>query len=153
MKEDVVLRKAPDEWFQSTGHSLARQLLEGVRFIHHHLVAHLDLKPDNIVVRSRSLLRIIDFGEAVQVPRLESRIKGYQGTKGSVAPEVEQDPDAGYQPILADLWPTGEMIRHFADYQPAHHREMKSLADQLQSPDPRQRLLLSMISLDTLFDQ
>jgi serine/threonine protein kinase len=91
-QEDLVLSNAPADLFESAGHSLARQFLEGVRFLHRHLVAHLDLKPDNIVVSARTRLRIIDFSVAVRVPRLESRIKGYQGTKGWVAPEVERNP-------------------------------------------------------------
>jgi serine/threonine protein kinase len=150
-QEDLVLSNAPADLFESAGHSLARQFLEGVRFLHRHLVAHLDLKPDNTVVSARTRLRIIDFSVAVRVPRLESRIKGYQGTKGWVAPEVERNPGAEYHPILADLWATGKMMRYFASRQPAHCSEMEALADQLQSPEPQQRPLLSTVRLDTPF--
>jgi len=151
MKEDLALRDAPTSLFKTAGYSLARQFLEGVGFIHHNLVAHLDLKPDNIVVGANTRLRIIDFGISVRVPLLESRIKGYQGTEGWVAPEVEQDPDAGYQAIRADLWSTGKVMRYFASRLPAHCSEIEFLADQLQNSEPQQRPLLSTISLDTLF--
>ena len=50
MKEDQVLRNMITDLSEGTGYSLARQFLEGVRFMHHNLVAHLDLKPDNIVI-------------------------------------------------------------------------------------------------------
>jgi len=150
MKEDLVLRDAPPRLFETTGYSLARQFLEGVRFIHSNLVAHLDLKPGNIVVGARNRLRLIDFGVSVRVPLLESRIKGYQGTKGWVAPEVEQNPDAGYEPIRADLWSAGQVIRHLAKHQPAHRSEFELLADLLQNSEPQRRPLLSTIS-HTLF--
>jgi len=150
MKEDLALRDATPDLFETAGYSLVQQFLEGVRFIHNNLVAHLDLKPDNIVVGANNRLRIIDFGVSVRVPLLESLIKGYQGTKGWVAPEVERNPDAGYQAIRADLWSTGKVIGYLAKHQLAHLSEIKSLADQLQNSNPQQRPLLSTISLDTL---
>ncbi len=152
-EEDLALSKAAAHLFESAGHSHIRQFMEGARFMHHHLVAHLDRKPDNVVVRAPTRLCVIDFNVAVQVPRLESRIKVYNGTGGWVAPEVERNPDAGYHPILAVLWPTGKMMQYFADRQPANLSEMESHADQLQSPEPQQCPLLSTISLDTLFKQ
>ena len=151
MKEDMALGNAPAHLFESAGHSLAHQFLEGIRFMHDNLVAHLDIKPNNIVIRPQVQLFIIDLSVSVQVPELESRMTGYQGTKGWVAPEVVQDPDGGYQPILADLWPTGKMLRYFAQRQPAHRSEMESLARQLMSSNPQQRPLLRTIRLDTLF--
>jgi len=153
MKEDLVLHDATAKLFKTTGNSLICQLLEGVQFIHHNLVAHLDIKPDNIVIRANNQLRIIDFSVSDQVPLLELQIKGYQGTKGWVVPEVKGNPDAGYQPIHADLWSTGRVIRHLAKHLPAHHSEIESLMDRLQDPEPQQCPLLSMINLDTLFRQ
>jgi len=153
MKEDVVLRNATAYLSGTTGCSVARQFLEGVQFIHHSLVAHLDLKPDNIVIGANTRLRIIDFSVSVRVPLLESQIKGHQGTKGWVAPEVEQNPNAGYQPIRADLWSTGQVMRYLAKHQPAHRIEIELLAEQLQNPEPRQRPLLSTIDLDTVFQR
>ena len=146
MKEDQVLRNMITDLSEGTGYSLARQFLEGVRFMHHNLVAHLDLKPDNIVIGANTQLRIIDFSVSVRVPLLESRIKGYQGTKGWVAPEVERNPDVGYQPILADLWSAGQVIQYLA-------KNVDFLASQLQDPDPRQRPLLSTIRIDLMFQR
>jgi len=140
-----VLHNASPRLLETAGHSLALQFLEGVRFIHDNLVAHLDLKPANIVIGAKNKLYIIDLSVSVRVPLLESRISGYQGTKGWVAPEVEQNPDAGYEPIRADLWSTGQVLRHLAEYQPAYRSEMIFLADQLQNSEPQHRPLLSTI--------
>jgi len=48
----LVLRYGPDSIFKTKGNNLAFQSLEGVQFIHPRNVAHLDLKPDNIVLRT-----------------------------------------------------------------------------------------------------
>ena len=140
MNEDLVLHNAPPHLLEIAGHSLAIQFLEGIQFIHYNLVAHLDLKPANIVFGAKDQLRIIDFDVSVWVPLLESWIRGFQGTKGWVAPEVEQNLDAGYEPIRADLWSTGQVMRHLAKHQPACCSEMIFLAGQLQNSEPQQRI-------------
>ncbi|KIM25598.1 hypothetical protein M408DRAFT_37565, partial [Serendipita vermifera MAFF 305830] len=94
---------------------LARQLLEGVAFMHQQLVAHLDLKPDNMVVtdmQTSPRLLLIDFGTSVQVKSREDLVTGYRGTAGWVAPEVgwHETPDQSFCPINADLWACGKML-------------------------------------------
>jgi serine/threonine protein kinase len=68
MPYEQVLRDVPDSVFKTKGNSLAYQFLKGVQFMHQQNVAHLDLKPDNIVVTSTQQLLIIDFSVSVQVP-------------------------------------------------------------------------------------
>ena len=67
-------------------------------------VAHLDLKPDNVVVnRDRQQLAIIYFNISVQVPEQEPWANSFGERKGGyIAPEIE-DPAPVYQPIRADL--------------------------------------------------
>ena len=48
--DERVLRDEPDSGFKASGNALAYQFLEGVLFMHENKVAHLDLKPDNILV-------------------------------------------------------------------------------------------------------
>ncbi|XP_030632292.1 cyclin-dependent kinase 4 [Chanos chanos] len=43
---------------------LMRQLLQGLEFLHSHLVLHRDLKPENILVTSRGQVKLADFGLA-----------------------------------------------------------------------------------------
>ena len=81
-QEGLVLPEAPQKLFKTTRQSLAFQFLKGVRFMHEHYVAYLDLKPDNIVITATGHLFIIDFSVSVQVSGPDSWIKGYRGTKG-----------------------------------------------------------------------
>ena len=121
--------------------------------MHENHVAHLDLKPDNIVVATpTNRLFIIDFGVSVRVSGLESRIKGYRGTEGWAAPELEANSDTGYQPIQADLWSAGQVLKYFADHQPAHTGSIiYPLAERLMNCNPKLRPTMSMILKQPIF--
>jgi len=122
--------------------------------MHKHHVAHLDLKPDNIVITATGRLLIIDYGISVQVSGQESWIKGgYRGTEGWAAPEIREYSDREYQPIRADLWSAGRMLEYFAKYQDSHTSSLiGALAVRLLNCDPQQRPSLHMILDDPIFD-
>jgi serine/threonine protein kinase len=70
--------------------------------LHDHNIAHLDLKPTNLIVDKRLYeLYIINFGLTVELNSLDCIIKGYCGTKGYVAPEV--DDEKYYNLFLVDM--------------------------------------------------
>lgn len=87
-----------------------KQLFEAVKFMHDHNVAHMDLKPDNILVPSKyGRLIIIDFSASARLGNTASLLQGRAGTEGYAAPEVD-----GYtrlSPIRADLWSTGKVVK------------------------------------------
>ncbi|MGH0155751.1 UNVERIFIED_CONTAM: hypothetical protein FKN15_029916 [Acipenser sinensis] len=66
-----------------------RQILEGVQYMHHSNIVHLDLKPENIVCvnSTGSLIKIIDFGLASKLDP-KTPLKVMHGTPEFVAPEV-----------------------------------------------------------------
>jgi len=148
-----VLPEARLGVFKTMLQPLARQFLEGVRFMHEHNVAHLDLKPDNIVITATGRLTIIDFGVSVRVSGPNEWIKGYRGTKGWTAPELEENPDGEYQPIPADLWSVGRVLQYFANCQGAHTSgPIESLAIRLLSRCPQERPSLRMVQDDPIID-
>ena len=79
LRKEQVLHDVPDSVLKTMGHSLALQFLEGVWFLHEHKVAHLDLKPPNIVITGTKQLQIIDFSISVMVSELGSWMVGYRG--------------------------------------------------------------------------
>jgi len=149
MPNEQVLPNMPASVFKTSGNDLAHQFLEGVQFMHKNKVAHLDLKPDNILVTrttGRLRLLIIDFGVSVQVDTEESWIKGYRGTKGWAAPELR---DEKYQPIRADLWSAGQVLEYISRRQHAVTNSLfkyKSLAKELLHHNPLERPLLSKLT-------
>ncbi|KAF8804870.1 kinase-like protein, partial [Phlegmacium glaucopus] len=84
------------------------QLFEAVKFMHDHNVAHMDLKPSNILIPSEyGRLNIVDFGVSVRVRNATELRRGCVGTEGYMAPEVGR---TKFSPIRADLWSTGKTV-------------------------------------------
>ncbi|XP_055613589.1 myosin light chain kinase, smooth muscle-like [Uranotaenia lowii] len=82
-----------------------RQICEGVRYMHHSTVVHLDLKPENIMCYTRNShqIKIIDFGLAQRLIRGTS-VRVLLGTPEFVPPEI-----INYEPIglQSDMWSVG----------------------------------------------
>ncbi|KAM9780115.1 serine/threonine kinase 17a like [Neosynchiropus ocellatus] len=88
---------------------LARQILDGVAFLHRNNVVHLDLKPQNILLTSARPLgdiRIVDFGLSRRMDNI-TEVREILGTPEYVAPEI-----LSYEPIstATDMWSIGVLI-------------------------------------------
>ncbi|KAH9023611.1 kinase-like domain-containing protein [Lactarius pseudohatsudake] len=93
------------------------QFLEGVWFLHEHNIAHLDLKPANVLVgftSSTPHLSIIDFGLSIHVKDEGTLVEGYRGTPSWAAPEIGEvdGPTKTYSAILADRWSCGKVLEY-----------------------------------------
>ncbi|XP_071481552.1 uncharacterized protein [Diadema antillarum] len=86
---------------------LLHQIIEGVHYLHKQNIAHLDLKPQNILLTSKEVgsgdIKLIDFGIARYLSK-EEEIRDIQGTPDYVAPEI-----LNYEPITlaTDMWSVG----------------------------------------------
>jgi len=129
--------------FRSEIVDFSRQLIEGVAFLHSCGVAHLDIKPQNIVAHPNRLF-IIDFDISVRVDGPKALIDRRCGTPGWMAPEIgRQDrPRCSYSPIRADLWSCGLVLRYLASNGTVKENPFKILTRQLLNKDPRLRPLL-----------
>ncbi|XP_077570325.1 death-associated protein kinase 1 isoform X2 [Stigmatopora nigra] len=84
-----------------------KQILDGVFYLHSKRIAHFDLKPENIMLLSRSTphprIKLIDFGLAHKID-FGNDFKNIFGTPEFVAPEV-----VNYEPLglEADMWSVG----------------------------------------------
>lgn len=126
--------------FRSEAMGFSRQLIEGVAFLHLHGIAHLDIKPDNIVVL-RNQLFIIDFDISVRVNSPNMLIDRWCGTPEWMAPEIghQDGPKCLFSPIRADLWSCGLVLRYLARQGAV---EEHALTRQLLNKSPRLRPLL-----------
>jgi serine/threonine protein kinase len=133
--------------------SLTRQLFEAVEFMHDHNVAHMDLKPANILVPSTyGRLTIIDFGISVRLRNKTELLQGYAGTQGYIAPEVG---NTKFSPIRADLWSVGKIVKELCMLcRPSTYRDWLSvLSELLLNDNPKKRPMMSevlewMLNLD-----
>jgi len=132
---------------------LALQFLEGVAYLQQSSIAHLDLKPDNIVVRrdpqSKKVdLSIIDFNIAVYADT-EPTISGETGTRGWRAPEVTARKP--YDPLLADRWSCGRVLEYLTEQRMVQNQmreRMRLLSRRLMDPDPSRRPPVDLHQLD-----
>jgi serine/threonine protein kinase len=129
--------------------NLSNQLIEGIAFIHRNGVAHLDIKPKNIVVRGRDRLYIIDFDISVRVDGPNHFMDRWCGTSGWMAPEIgdRDGPRRLYSPIRADLWSCGQVISYLICKDIHNKKEvekLKRLSRGLMNPNPLLRPLLHL---------
>ncbi|OBZ77267.1 Serine/threonine-protein kinase 17A [Grifola frondosa] len=89
---------------------VVQQAVEGIAFLHSHNVAHLDIKPSNILFDpDTGVVTIIDFGLSKRVQDMNEIIdKHFVGTDGYFPPEIlARTP---FSPIRADLWSFGQTL-------------------------------------------
>ena len=107
---DLISRTAPDDYCltESKCALFIRQIVRGLQFIHGQRIVHLDLKPFNVCFVNNHddhLLRIIDFGVAVQLPENQDQVAITMcGTLDYMSPEVVQCKHAS---PASDLWSLG----------------------------------------------
>lgn len=102
------------ENLESNLFSIAKQLIEGVAFMHEQGVAHLDFKPENIIMNSSTgQLAIIDYSVSRCVRSPDEMITDFAGTPAYVAPEVGHK---SYSPIQADLWSCGNVLYNLSNH-------------------------------------
>lgn len=84
-----------------------RDILEALQYLHGWKIAHLDLKPENIVVEqvcSQPVIKLTDFGDAVQLEPHSSHIHPLLGSPEFSAPELVLGQPAS---LTSDLWSLG----------------------------------------------
>src|SRR5229473_4133653 len=135
---------------QSKVVDLSNQLIKGVGFLHHHGIAHLDIKPQNIIVL-RNRLFIIDFDISACVDGPDVLIDRRCGTPQWMAPEIghQDGPKRLYSPIRADLWSCGQVLQYLADEGAVKENPFETLTRSLLNKNPRLRPLLHLRSSDT----
>ncbi|CAJ0570471.1 unnamed protein product, partial [Mesorhabditis spiculigera] len=83
----------------------ARQVLEGLIFLHEEMIAHRDIKSANLMRDINGSVKIGDFGSAKQLQALATQRGSCGGTPHYLAPEVVLgEKDAGRR---ADIWSLG----------------------------------------------
>lgn len=88
-------------------HSILKDILNGVDYLHHRGVFHNDLKPENIIVTPCGSARIIDFGLSLSDDSVYRGCVG--GSSGFTAPEILED--CNPVGMASDIYSLGCIIR------------------------------------------
>ncbi|XP_015766543.1 PREDICTED: death-associated protein kinase 2-like [Acropora digitifera] len=90
---------------ESEALGFTKQVVEAIHYLHDNHIVHLDIKPENIVLKDREekKIKLIDFGLAKIIPPGEI-VRAIMGTPEFVAPEVLNFEPVGTQ---TDMWAVG----------------------------------------------
>lgn len=94
-----------------TLHNIYSQILVGVQYCHHMNIAHKDLNPSNILLTKELVVKIADFGIAVNCEDEEGNpllCTDYLGNVGYLPPEVLME--TPFYPKPVDIWSLGILL-------------------------------------------
>jgi mitogen-activated protein kinase kinase kinase ANP1 len=95
----------------------AKQILEGLEYLHAHNVIHRDIKGPNVLVDSNGVCKLADFGGAKRICNTNNteQFNSLKGTPYWMAPEVIKQTGHGR---AADIWSVGCTIIEMATGRP-----------------------------------
>jgi serine/threonine protein kinase len=125
----------------------ARNVLEGLKYLHKQRIIHRDVKPSNVMYCSTDRCwKLIDFDLAVQLSSDESLVTGRCGTKCFIAPEMERGEAYG---VEVDLWSFGATLEALFGQTLCHlmpeqrWQALRRVRDRSLQADPQARITAS----------
>ena len=109
----MILERCNEEIFdvvpEDRARILATKLLSALAYLHQRKLCHLDIKPQNIMLKTSdpSELRLIDFGYAYNITKSYEFIP--RGTQEYYAPEVAE----GLVGTFSDMWSFGVTLYYW----------------------------------------
>lgn len=89
----------------------AGEILKALSFCHSRRIAHLDIKPGNVLIDKYGRCKLADFGMGKFVPQ-GMRLGVHCGSRSFMAPEMFKR--SGVDPLKADVWSFGIMLYYMA---------------------------------------
>ncbi|KAL3635049.1 hypothetical protein CASFOL_022103 [Castilleja foliolosa] len=93
----------PEEQVQA----IAKQLVRALHYLHSNRIIHRDMKPQNILIGSGSIVKLCDFGFARAMSANTVVLRSIKGTPLYMAPELVREQPYNH---TADLWSLGVIL-------------------------------------------
>eukprot|EP00048_Salpingoeca_helianthica_P015071 m.224887 g.224887 ORF g.224887 m.224887 type:complete len:435 (-) comp16573_c0_seq1:368-1672(-) len=93
---------------ESHAAKLFAQLVDAVAYCHRERIIHRDLKCENILINSKGVIKVSDFGFATLVPTASSPLKTHCGSYAYAAPEILHGQN--YDGTRTDTWSLGVIL-------------------------------------------
>ncbi|CAL1386132.1 unnamed protein product [Linum trigynum] len=87
--------------------AIAKQLVRALHYLHSNRIIHRDMKPQNILICSGSIVKLCDFGFARAMSQNTVVLRSIKGTPLYMAPELVREQPYNH---TADLWSLGVIL-------------------------------------------
>ena len=87
--------------------AIAKQLVRALHYLHSNRIIHRDMKPQNILIGSRRVVKLCDFGFALAMSSNTMVLTSIKGTPLYMAPELVQEQPYNH---TVDLWSLGVIL-------------------------------------------
>lgn len=101
-KHNNIIKSKIDKQYEFNNDNILyiiENIKKGLSFLHNNNIAHLDIKPENILIKvdiPNFIPKICDFGHAILLKNKTCKINDFHGTYFYAAPEIKENNELGF---------------------------------------------------------